>query len=780
MSKKYNPVNEEETIRTYWHENQIYQNGKGTPYKIDTPPPTVSGRMHLGHAFSYIQGDIIARHKRMQGYNVIFPFGTDDNGLPTEKLVEKTKKLNSKNIPKKDFIQICRETIKEVKPDFIQDWKDIGMSCDFSNSYSTIDHESVKEAQKSFIELYNKGIIYKEESPSAWCTKTQTGIAQAEFESVEMTSSFNDIIFDCKGQELIISTTRPELIPACVALAAHPTDERYQKLKGKFASTPITGHEVPIIFDEDVEKDKGSGLMMICTFGDKEDIVKWRRHKLTTRPIIKKDGTLNSLAGPYQNLTVRDARKKIIEDLTKKNILIKSEKIKHFVNIYERSGQEIEYIITKQWFVKVLNKKQELLTRAENINWHPNYMKKRYIHWVENLNWDWCISRQRSFGVPIPMLTDEKGNDITAEIEELPFNPENNKNVKLKPDEDVLDTWFTSGLTPILFQKKLDTNLTFPVDLRLQAHDIIRTWAFYTITHMHNLKQSEPWKNIMISGFVLDPKGNKMSKSKGNGIKPQELLNQYGADPIRYWAASSKLGEDIPFQEKELQAAKKLINKLWNASKFVFMQLEGYAPRPINKDEIKTIDKWLLGKLNQTVNEATKAYDEFEYFKARSTIDNFFWKNYCDNYLEFVKTRTYNDPNDESATYTLYYGLLTILKLYAPIIPHITEKIYQDNFKTHESSESIHQLSYPPKATESDYTQSIKAGDIAVNIAETIRKYKSDNGVSLKEPLAKLLIKGKADTIELINLVQNPIKDVGHIQTIELEQSDEYDIKITK
>ncbi|MFT4326720.1 MAG: class I tRNA ligase family protein, partial [Candidatus Woesearchaeota archaeon] len=387
IPKKYNSLEEEEKVLSFWKTNDVYKfvrNDQKKLYAIDTPPPTVSGNMHIGHSFSFSQQDFVARYKRLTGCNVFYPFGTDDNGLPTERLVEKKKGVKSTKMDRSDFVALCDATIKEIKDDFTSDWIRLGMSCDFNKSYSTIDKEVQTISQRSFIELFNKGLIYEKEAPMSWCPKCQTAIAQAEFESKDIKSTFNDIVFkSTEGDDLIIATTRPEFIPACVGIFAHPEDERYAHLKGKKAIVPLFNFEVPLYFDEAVEKDKGTGLMMVCTFGDKEDIEKWMRLNLDTRVILEKDGTLNDLAGKYKGMTCVEARAEILKDLDEAGHLKGQTEIVHAVNVHERDGVELEFLITKQWFVKVLEHKDMLLKEVDKITWHPDFMKKRMIHWIE-------------------------------------------------------------------------------------------------------------------------------------------------------------------------------------------------------------------------------------------------------------------------------------------------------------------------------------------------------------------------------------------------------------
>ncbi|PIN80389.1 valine--tRNA ligase [Candidatus Woesearchaeota archaeon CG10_big_fil_rev_8_21_14_0_10_32_9] len=813
LPKNYDFKESEQKWIKEWEQKRLYSyKDKGTKkFSIDTPPPTVSGRMHIGHACSYTQGDIIVRYRRMKGESVFYPFGTDDNGLPTERLVESLKNVKSKSMGREEFVELCEKTIKELKPEFIADWKKVGISADFENSYSTIDAHSIKTSQKSFLDLLKKGRVFQEESPVSWCVHCQTAIAQAEFENVDITSNFNDIIFKQGSKELVIATTRPELLPACVAVFANPNDERYKELKGKFATVPLLNYEVPILFDESVALDKGTGLMMVCTFGDKEDVEKWYKYKLPLKSAITEDGKLNEEGKQYKGLTIKEARKQIIEDLKKENLLLTQKPITHPVNVHERCGTEIEILKTKQWFIKVLDKKQELLKAADQITWYPEFMKKRYIHWVENLQWDWCISRQRFFGVPFPIWYSKKtGEVIPASDEQLPVDPLKDKPKVLPPnhtyadiisESDVMDTWATSSVTPQIALDWADHpekfKEMFPETVRLQAHDIIRTWAFYTIVKGIYNNNAVPWKNIIISGFVLDPKGQKMSKSKKNTIAPQIILEEFGADALRYWAAGSKLGEDLPYQEKDVLTGKKTVTKLWNASKFTLMNLEGYnpiqtsassqggtqTPEIQNTDSLEVMDKWLLSKLMKIIKVSTESFENYEYSKAKHETDVFFWQTFCDNYLEFTKYRTYGEDKQPTehgtqnntklaAQKTLYYALLTQLKLFAPILPFITEEIYNMYFKEIEKEESIHTSSWPEINSKLIDEESEKAGDLAVQINSEARKYKSEKKLSLKTEITTLKIKCTAEQKELIQKTIKDLKATGNIKEIFFEKGE--------
>lgn len=770
LPKQYDAKNVEEEMQKKWEELAIYKFDHDAPtevFSVDTPPPTVSGKMHLGHSFSYAQQDFMVRFWRMRGRNILYPFGTDDNGLPTDKLVEKTKKVRSKDFSREDYRKLALETVKELKGDFISDWKRLGMSCDFSETYSTIDPKCQKIAQQSFLDLYKKGLVYREDTPVAWCVQCQTAIAQAEFDNVENTSHFNDVKFSCAGKDLVIATTRPELIPACVALFAHPEDERYSDLKGKFAKVPLFDYEVPVLFDSYVDREKGTGLMMVCTFGDKDDAEKWREYKLTLRVVITRDGKMDKLAVGYEGLSIKDARKKILEDLETNGLLAEQKDISHAVNVHERCGTEIEFLKTKQWFIKLLDKKEELIEAGDKINWYPAHMKTRYTHWVQNLNYDWCISRQRFYGVPFPVWYTSDGEIVLAGVDELPVDPTNHQpkgKDGLVGEQDVMDTWNISSLTPqiVLDWKGASDNMKlFPMNLRPQAHDIIRTWAFYTIVKGLYHHGTVPWKDISISGFVLDPKGRKMSKSKGNAIEPQAMLDQYGADALRFWAAGSKLGDDLPFMEKDLLTGKKMLTKMWNATKFAMGHLEGYEYKTV--DKLNPQDRWILSRLHRIIKAGTESFEKYEYSRVKLDVEKFFWQDVCDNYLEMTKDILYNpegyeDWQVDATKSTLYRVVLDVLKLLAPILPHITDELYTHLFAGRETYKSIH-VAHWPDIDEGMISDDIeKVGDSAVAVISAARKSKSEKNLSLKTPIKKLSISGPDGLKEYESVIKSMTK----------------------
>jgi valyl-tRNA synthetase len=718
----------EDKWKKYWEKEKIYSTNfsKKKIYSVDTPPPTVSGNMHLGHTFSYSQQDFIVRFRRMFDGCAFYPFGTDDNGLPTERLVEKLNKVKSKDMSRAEFIELCLKTLKKITPEFVQDWKNLGMSCDFNVSYSTIDNNTRKLSQKFFLDLVRKGLAYQKEFPTIWCPECQTSIAQAELEDKGESSLFFTLKFGVDGKDLLIATTRPELLGACVAVFVNPQDKRYKKFVGKKAKVPIFNFEVPIIEDESAEVDKGTGVLMICSYGDKFDVDAINRHNLHPKIILNSNGTLN-LKG-YEKLKVKEARKKILEDLKNNNLIKEQKIISHVVNVHDKCGTEIEFIPTKQWFIKILDNKEKLVQQAKKINWYPDFMFKRYENWVNGLEWDWSVSRDRHFGIPIPAWEClDCGELILPEDKELPVDPLQTKKKcpkcgkNAEPEKKVLDTWATSSLTPQIASSLIGNKIQIPFSLRPNAHDIIRTWAFYTITRSFLHEKKVPWENIIISG-VVSLGGEKMSKSKGNVIDPKTVLKNYGADALRFWAAGSKLGNDLDYQEKDLIAGKKLVTKLLNASKFVFMNLEDYNfKRPKN---LILLDEIFLKKLNNLVKIATESFESYDYSRAKLETEQFFWQMFADDYLEIVKKRVYQGEGEKkkSAQYVLYKSLLIILKLFAPIMPFITEEIYQEYFKKQEKDKSIHVSKWP------EY-QEIKLEDnvfdVFVDLLGKIRQEKS-------------------------------------------------------
>jgi valyl-tRNA synthetase len=758
----------EEKWQNYWEKEKIYafeKKSKKKIYSIDTPPPTVSGEMHIGHACSYSQQDFIARYKRMSGFNVFYPFGTDDNGLPTERLVEKLNNVKSKDLQRTDFIELCLKTLKKITPAFVQDWKNIAISCDYDLYYSTIDKNSQKISQKSFIDLFNSGKAYKKEFPTIWCPECQTSIAQAELEDKEQQTLFSTLKFSADGKELPIATTRPELLPACVAVFVNPKDKRYKSLIGKKAAVPLFNFQVPIISDESAEIDKGTGVLMVCSYGDKYDAEAINRHKLTPKIILNKDGTLNYVG--YEGLKIKAARKKILEELSSKGLIKEQKQITNIVNVHDKCGTEIEFIPTAQWFIKILDINKKLLEQGKKVSWHPEFMLKRYENWVNGLEWDWNISRDRHFGIPIPAWECPKCKQIiVAEEKELPIDPLKTKKtcskckIQAQPEIKVFDTWQTSSVSPQIAASLCPEQIKLPFSLRGNAHDIIRTWDFYTITKSYMHENKLPWENLVISGFIT-LKGEKMSKSKGNVIRPQEVMEKYGADSIRYWAASSKLGEDFDYQEKDVLTGKKFVNKILNATAFAFMNLKYQNKMP----KLEETDRLFLTQLNKLIETATNAFQEYNYSRAKTETDSFFWQTLCDNYLEIIKNRVYQGTEQQkaSAFYTLYQSLLTITKLFAPFTPFITEEIYQTHFKKNEKAKSIHNESWPTLIKIKENKEDDKIWQKLLEIVKNVRQAKSEAKKSMK---AEIVLTLEKVDMSLLSEVLEDLKTVSTAKEI--------------
>ncbi|MDO8460483.1 MAG: valine--tRNA ligase [Nanoarchaeota archaeon] len=802
----------EEKWRRYWEKEGIYSfnpKSKKKVYSIDTPPPTVSGEMHIGHACSYSQQDFIVRYKRMKGFEVFYPFGTDDNGLPTERLVEKRKGVKARDMSREKFIELCMEFLKEERPKYIQDWKNIGISCDWNILYSTIDSHSRRISQWSFLDLHKKKRVYRKDAPSMWCPECKTGVAQVEIKDKEVDSTFNDIVFKVEGKTLIIATTRPELLPACVAVFYHPSDKRYKKLKGKMAKVPLFDMEVPIMEDERADPEKGTGIVMCCTFGDQTDMEWQKAHNLSIKMAISEEGRMTELAGKYKGMSIKEARKNIINDLKEEGLLIKQEPIKHFVNVHERCGTPIEFIKSKQWFVKYLDLKKDMLKWGEELEWHPKFMKHRYDNWVKGLQWDWLISNQRYFGVPFPVWYCKKCDEpIIAEEKQLPVDPMKDKPFAKKcskcgssefvPETDVLNTWFTSSMTPqlstYLIKDKEVQKKIFPMDLRPQAHDIITFWLFNTMVKSRLHFGKNPWKHTAISGFVT-LEGEKMSKSKGNVVRPREVIEKYGGDAVRYWASSSKLGEDINYQEKDVLSGKKFVVKMLNAANFVFMtsrflkpdgNLEG-AQESTKSDKIldnlkyekkmpKILesDRLFLKELNKVITSTTEAFEDFNYSKAKLEADGFFWKTFADNYLEIVKYRIYNGTTEEkaSAGYALYQGLLAILKMMAPFTPYITEEIYQQHFSKNEGKKSIHIEEWPIPLKIKENKTDDEVWDKLIEVMTLTRQKKSEAKKSVK---VEIILSLPKKDLELLDKVLGDLKSV--LNAREIRESKELEVE---
>ena len=704
-------------------------------YSIDTPPPTVSGSLHVGHVFSYTHTDLIARFQRMRGKIVFYPMGWDDNGLPTERRVQNyygvrcdpslpyeasfqpPEKLPKQpiSVSRPNFIELCNRLTAEDEKAFEDLWRYLGLSVDWSRTYATIDRRAQKTSQAAFLLLLKRGIAYQLEAPTLWDIDFRTAVAQAELEDREQPGAYHRIRFarPDSGSFVEIDTTRPELIPACVALVAHPDDPRYQPLFGTEVVTPLFKVPVPVRAHALADPEKGSGIAMICTFGDITDVTWWRELRLPVRAIIQPNGAFRPVtwgaagwesrdaAGAQAaydqlaNLSASKARARIVELLKDSGDLIGEPRpITHPVKSYEKGDRPLEIVTSRQWFIKTMEFREELLARGSELQWHPEFMRHRYDNWVNGLSGDWCISRQRFFGVPFPVWYPIDGDGqidysrpIVPDESQLPMDPssdtpagysaaQRNQPNGFAGDPDVMDTWATSSLTPQIAADWLgDPDLfarVFPMDLRPQAHDIIRTWLFTTVLRSQLEHGTLPWSHTAISGFVTDPDRKKMSKSKGNVITPMEFLKEYGSDGVRYWAANVRPGGDGIFDVGEIKVGRRLAIKMLNAAKFALMQAEPRGPIT------EPLDRGMLSSLAALVKESTDQFDAYDYSKVLEQSERFFW-SFCDDYLELVKGRRYGDFTREgaaSANSAMLVALSTLLRLFAPFLPFVTDEVW--------------------------------------------------------------------------------------------------------
>lgn len=793
LEKRYDYKTKEKQWQKYWQENGVYKFDKNSAkpiYSIDTPPPTVSGKIHIGHIFSYSQAEFVARYKRMMGYNVFYPFGFDDNGLPTELLVERERGLKAYTVSREEFTKMCLETTEKYEEEFKKLFISVGNSADWDLLYHTVSSESQRTSQLSFLDLYKKDKVYYASAPALWCTKCQTAIAQSELESEERDSTFNYLKFFIEGTDeyVEIATTRPELLCACDCVFVNPKDEGRSGLIGKKVIVPLYNYAVPVLADDKVELDKGTGVVMCCTFGDQTDTQWFKKYKLELKVAIDDYGRMTNIAGKYEGQKIKEARENIIQDLKESDLLLKQEAIKHQVSVHERCGTEMEIKLKNQWFIKTLDDKQKWLDMGDKITWHPAFMKSRYTDWVENLMMDWCISRQKYFGVPFPVwYCKDCGEIILADEEDLPVNPLSTMpkhscpkchGSNFEAEKDIMDTWATSSVTPQIntkwnvddeFYKKM-----MPMSLRPNAHDIIRTWDFYTIVKSFYHSNTIPWENVMISGFIMASAGQKISKSKNNAkLDPIALIDEYSADVVRYWTATGSLGRDILFNEEKFKIGARLVNKLYNASKFVWLFIEGFSPNSVDIDSLLPIDRWILSKFSEMKAKFLDYFDKYEVGLAMSELESFFW-SFCDNYIELVKVRLYNEADHseseiKSGKYALYRVLLEMLKMFGVYLPHIAEEIYQNTFKSTVGAVSVHQLQFEDILnSDSDLN---KLGDEVCDIVSQVRGYKTDNKISLKTIITKLSV--YSPNLDFVKKCNSDIKDATCAIDIEYINSDE-------
>jgi valyl-tRNA synthetase len=807
-----------------WEQEGTYRfdrsKGREEIYSIDTPPPTVSGSLHVGHVFSYTHTDTIARYQRMRGLEVFYPMGWDDNGLPTERRVQNYYGVACDpalpydpafeaptdphdppvHISRRNFVELCHGLTDEDERAFEELWRALGLSVDWSRNYATIDDHSRRVAQRAFLRNLARGEAYQAQAPVLWDVDFRTAVAQAELEDRERPGAFHRISFWRTDDEPIaIETTRPELIPACVALVAHPDDERYQPLFGSTVRTPLFDAEVEVRAHDLADPEKGSGIAMICTFGDITDVTWWRELQLPTRSVMGEDGRLvadvpdaiTSDRGrqAYAELagkTVNQARRRIVEMLAESGDLDGEPRdITHPVKFYERGERPLEIITSRQWYIRNggrdLDLREALLRRGKELQWHPPYMHVRYENWVEGLTGDWLISRQRFFGVPFPVwypvLADgstDHANPIVADESRLPVDPssdapdgyeeaQRDRPGGFTADPDIMDTWATSSLTPqlaSLWEEDDDFfSRTYPMDLRPQAHEIIRTWLFSTIVRSHLENDALPWRNAAISGWVLDPDRKKMSKSKGNVITPMEYIDQFGADALRYWAASGRPGTDTAFDEGQLKVGRRLAIKLLNASRFA---LGLGAAQHDTSVVTEPLDRAMTASLARLADEATAAFESYDYARALERTESFFW-TFCDQYLELVKGRAYGSLGDDaasSAQAALQLALSTLLRLFAPFLPYVTEEVW-----SWWQEGSIHRAPWP----DVEELRSVAGGgqplvfEAAAWVLGEIRKAKTEAKQSLKAAVDVLVVRGDAARLDAVRAALGDIKEAGNV-----------------
>jgi len=816
---------------------------RGDIYSIDTPPPTVSGSLHVGHVFSYTHTDLIARFQRMRGREVFYPMGWDDNGVPTERRVENyygvrcdptlpfdpdftapaepprsNRREDLVPIARQNFIDLCHGLTAEDERAFEALWRHLGLSVDWTRTYATIDHRSRTVSQRAFLRNLARGEAYQSEAPTLWDVRFEMAVSQAEMEDREQQGAYHQIAFArADGADpVLIDTTRPELVPACVALVAHPDDERYQALFETEVRTPLFGVPIPVKAHRLAEPDKGTGIAMICTFGDITDVTWWRELQLPVRAVVGRDGRLlaeaphdfgdearalyeRELAGK----TLFSARQRIVELLGESGDLRGEPRpTTHAVKYYEKGDKPLEIVTSRQWYIRNGGRSAELrealIGRGRELAWHPTYMRARYEDWIEGLNGDWLISRQRYFGVPIPVwyaVGDDGEADhdtvLVPDEADLPVDPTidvppgHDEAQRGRPggfvgEADIMDTWATSSLTPLIASHwEEDDGLfqrTFPMDLRPQAHEIIRTWLFSTVVRSHFEFGTAPWGHAAISGWILDPDRKKMSKSKGNVVTPMGLLEQFGSDAVRYWAADGRPGTDTAFDEGQMKVGRRLAIKILNVSRFVLNLGEGAPPADAVVDQ--PLDRAMLCRLATLVDEATTAFEGYDYARSLERTEAFFWW-FCDNHVELVKGRAYGGRGEAaaaSARAALEQALSTVLRLFAPILPFATEEAW-----SWWQEGSIHRAPWP------DPTEAVLAagdgdplvGEVATDVLSEIRKAKTEAGASLRADVAHVLVRDTPERLAALAQALDDVQDAGRVTAVETEEGDGFSVEVT-
>ncbi len=785
-----------------WEDENIYKyigDGSRPRYIIDTPPPYPTGAIHLGHVLNWVYIDMNARYRRQKGFDVLFPQGWDCHGLPTEVKVEETHGIKKNDVSRAKFREYCIDLTTKNIASMKKDMKAMGYSQDWTREFVTMNPEYMKRTQYSFLKMYEDGLIYQGKHPVNWCPRCQTAIAFAEVEYSDNTTFLNYVNFppavedayddivssqasgkqaDPEEEGILIATTRPELMSACVAVVIHPEDERYTHLLGKYVEVPLSHQKVKIIADEEVDPEFGTGAVMICTFGDKTDVSWVQKYDLEVIDVMHDDGTLTSAAGRYEGMDLQSCKKQTIEDLDAEGYLLKKEEVDQNVGQCWRCKTPVEILLKEQWFVAVRDLIEKTKVAADEMKWVPEHMKSRMINWADSMEWDWCISRQRIFATPIPVwYCKDCGKVILPDVEDLPIDPTVDKPKhacecgceEFVPEVDVLDTWMDSSISPLSIAGWPDEDYInhFPSNIRPQGHDIIRTWAFYTTLRCIALTGQKPFDDIVINGMVFGEDGNKMSKSRPEFVVgPEEVIEKYGADPLRTWAANSVPGSDVIFDWKDIKHGFRFLRKFWNAFRFISMQIfdEEVSYGEV-KDNLGPLDLWILSKLNNLNKTVDKAFEEYNFAQTITPIERFFWHDFCDEYIEAVKYRLYTDVSDESrkaAKYTLRTVVETSLKLMAPIAPFFTEEVYQ-----YFSDESIHTTLWPEVYEELISEEMETKGETTVELIDEVRRFKSASKIPLNAELTEVNVyTSDDDLVDVFNQFDSDIKGTLKIKDL--------------
>ncbi len=804
MAKLYNPGQVERRWQEFWQSPNVYAAAyrfdkadvDRPVYAIDTPPPFTSGELHIGHAYWNIINDTVARYKRMRGYNVLLPQGWDCQGLPTELKVQRIWK-----VPKEDrtlFRAKCVEWTGQMISSMKRTMTRLGYRPDWEQfEYRTMDPSYWKSVQSSLLKFHEKGLIYRKEFPVHWCPNCETALAQAELGYLEEMGSLYYLKFPREGGHIEVATTRPELLSACQALAVHPEDRRYSSLVGGWAEVPLFSRKVFILADPDVDPKFGTGVVMICTFGDEQDIRWQQKYSLTISRVIDEGGRLVN-SGNYDSFTVPEARKRVVSDLKSSGILIKEERVVHRVLSHTERADclaPVEFLIKKQWFIKVNPFNGAVTNAGKSMRWTPDYMLQRLFDWVNSIEWDWLISRQRLFGTPIPFWYCADCDEVIPSREDqLPIDPTKGRppvdrcpkcgSERIEPSSDVCDCWVDSSITPLIISGYFDHQphfeRSYPTSMREQGHDIIRTWLYYTTLRCLILTGKPPFHDVLVNGHILGPDGYRMSKSRGNVISPEERLEEYGADSLRQALLSLTIGSDFPFRWEIVRYGKGFLQKYWSATRFAHSFLSDYTPSEGDTTHLTLIDRWVLAKLAETVRRVTQALDDYQFHIAVDAIQNFFWHEVCDQYIEAVKHRLYmgrSREDYEAAEYTLYTVLRDTTLMLAPLCPHITEEVYQRLFKG-EGLLTVHADRWP-EAEKLPVDKEVEAqGNLIIETISRLRAEKSEANIPLSAVVERVTIRASERQIASLREAEETVKEVLHVKEVRYEVGETLEVAL--